>query len=180
VTLLRTNIPPAELRSLRDDIRRFLSARFSGMSGWLCLGWIDGDPDIEPMREEWFNLPAQAHQVTARAVELAEQGYKLYVARCLLAEPRRSYPTALPSEWLWVDDAAIDRLRAEVATLQRQVAAERNPRRREDIADQVDDLSYRLGRHEASAELKQSFAQRAREDLRRLAGEMAPAVRLEA
>lgn len=104
----QTTAPRAELRSLRDDVRAFLGRRFSGQAGLLCLGYIDGDPSIERMREEWYELPRQARQVTDRCVQLAEQGHNLYVAVCLFSARRRSYSTALPSQWLWIDDASID------------------------------------------------------------------------
>jgi hypothetical protein len=93
---------------IADVIESFLKRRFANQSGWLCLGWIDGDPQLEPLREEWYHLPRQLGLITARAVELAQRGYNLYVAVCLFSKRRRSYKTALPSAWLWIDDAAID------------------------------------------------------------------------
>ena len=101
------NTPPADHHTLRETICTFLNDRFAGQSGWLCLGWIDGDPQIEPLREEWYQMPRQAHTVTIRTLELAECGCNLYVALCLFSQRKRSYATALPSAWLWIDDAAI-------------------------------------------------------------------------
>jgi hypothetical protein len=102
------DIVPAEDTTLSSTIRAFLHDRFADQAGWLCLGWIDGDPQIEPLREEWYHMPRQAHTLTGRAVELAERGYNLYVALCLFAIRRRSYVTALPSRWLWIDDAVVE------------------------------------------------------------------------
>jgi hypothetical protein len=104
----RTNTPPAELRSVADDIRACLERRFAGQAGYLCLGWIDGDPDIERMVEEWYQWPHQARQIVDRYVVLAERGHNLYIGLSLHQEPKRSYATAHASAWLWVDDAAID------------------------------------------------------------------------
>jgi DNA-binding MarR family transcriptional regulator len=102
------SISPAQHHALRETIRSFLNDRFAGQSGWLCLGWIDGDPQIEPLREEWYHMPRQAQIVTGRALELADRGYNLFVGLCLFSSRKRSYATALPSAWLWIDDAAIE------------------------------------------------------------------------
>jgi hypothetical protein len=84
----------------------FLTARFGGQSGWLCLGWIAGDPRVEPLREEWYQLPRQLTAAIDWAEAQAEHGMNLYVAPCLFAERRRCYATALPTAWLWLDDVA--------------------------------------------------------------------------
>jgi hypothetical protein len=88
-------------------IRAFLTAHFVGQSGWLCLGWINGDPKVEPLRETWFELPRQLTDAIQCAQTLAECQYNLYVAPCLFRERTRGYATALPSAWLWLDDVAI-------------------------------------------------------------------------
>jgi hypothetical protein len=89
-------------------IADFLTARFSGQSGWLCLGWIAGDPKIEPLCERWYELPRQLSAAIHWVQTLADCHANLYVAPCLFAERRRSYATALPSAWLWLDDVALD------------------------------------------------------------------------
>jgi hypothetical protein len=90
------------------ELAAFLTTRFGGQSGWLCLGWIDGDPALEPLRETWFELPRQLSAAIRCAQTLASCHANLYVAPCLFAERRRSYATALPSAWLWLDDVALD------------------------------------------------------------------------
>ncbi|HNP70473.1 MAG TPA: DNA-primase RepB domain-containing protein [Kouleothrix sp.] len=60
------------------------------------------------MREEWFLWPAQAHQIATRYAELATRGFNLYAGICLFARRKRSYASALPSPWLWLDDAPAD------------------------------------------------------------------------
>jgi hypothetical protein len=90
------------------EVAVFLTARFGDRSGWLCLGWIDGDPALEPLRETWFKLPRQLSAAIQCAQTLADCHYNLYVAPCLFGERRRSYATALPSAWLWLDDVAVD------------------------------------------------------------------------
>jgi hypothetical protein len=97
-----TYTPPA------TPIAAFLTTRFAGQSGWLCLGWIEGDPGLEPLRETWFELPRQLSAAIHCAQTLADCHANLYVAPCLFAERRRSYATALPSAWLWLDDVALD------------------------------------------------------------------------
>ncbi|MBK9715045.1 MAG: hypothetical protein IPO81_27730 [Kouleothrix sp.] len=102
MTMERTHAPPA------SDIRAFLTARFAGQAGWLCLGWIDSDPRMEPLRETWFELPRQLTAAVQCAQTLAECGHNLYVTPCLFAERTRGYATALPCAWLWLDDVAIE------------------------------------------------------------------------
>lgn len=86
----------------------FLAARFAGQFGWLCLGRIDGDPHLGSLRETWFALPRQLSAAIHWAQTLADCHANLYVAPCLFFERRRSYATALPSAWLWLDDVALD------------------------------------------------------------------------
>jgi hypothetical protein len=101
-TVDATYAPPA------THIAAFLTARFAGQSGWLCLGWIDGDPQIEPLRETWFALPRQLSAAIHWAQTLADWHANLYIAPCLFTQRRRSYATALASAWLWLDDVALD------------------------------------------------------------------------
>jgi hypothetical protein len=101
-TVDATHAPPT------TPIADFLTARFAGQSGWLCLGWIAGDPQAEPLRETWYELPHQLTPAIHCGQTLAACGHNLYVAPCLFRERRRSYATALASAWLWLDDVALD------------------------------------------------------------------------
>src|SRR5689334_23541348 len=91
-----------------QQLAGFLRRCFGGQSGWLCMGWIDGDPKVESLRETWFELPRQFTAALQCARTLADCQFNLYVAPCLFRERTRGYATALPSVWLWLDDVAID------------------------------------------------------------------------
>ena len=71
---------------------QLIQARFTGQAGWFCLGTIDGDPDIEKMKQEWYLLPRQRAELAERCTELAARNCNLYWAAC-----KRSYAAALPS-----------------------------------------------------------------------------------
>ncbi len=84
---------------------QLIQDRFAGQSGWFCLGTIDGDPDMEKMKQEWYLLPRQHTALAQRCAELAARSFNLYWAACLFDQRKRSYATALPSPWLWQDDS---------------------------------------------------------------------------
>ena len=37
--------------------RTWIDSRFAGQRGFLCLGYIDGDPQIEDLRQKWYVYP---------------------------------------------------------------------------------------------------------------------------
>lgn len=89
-------------------------------SGWLCIGWIDGNPKTEPLHEEWFYVPTQHNQALNRLAALAETAGNIYARMCLfqklLETSKRGdswslkgdYDHALPSRLIWKDDTGID------------------------------------------------------------------------
>jgi hypothetical protein len=87
---------------------QLIQGRFAGQSGWFCLGTIDGDPDLEKMKQEWYLLPRQRSELAERCAELAARGFNLYWAACLFDRRKRTYAAALPSAWLWQDDSPAD------------------------------------------------------------------------
>lgn len=90
------------------DFDQLIMARFAGQRGWFCLGHIDLDPDIEDLKQEWYSWPRQRRDLADRCAALASRGYNLYWAECLFSGRKRSYKNALPSAWLWIDDAPED------------------------------------------------------------------------
>lgn len=89
-------------------------------TGYLCIGWIEGNPEVEPMQHALYYVPTQRPKADARLAELAEQGHGIYARMCLFqklrAEGKRSdiyavaadYDHALPSRLIWKDDTGID------------------------------------------------------------------------
>lgn len=92
----------------------FLDRHFAGQAGEFCLGFIDGDPRLEKMQIEWYSWPRQRSIITYRYAELAAQGHNLYAGMCLFSNRKRAYATALPSPWLWLDEAPADGVYTEL------------------------------------------------------------------
>ena len=84
--------------------RTWIDSRFAGQRGFLCLGYIDGDPQIEDLRQKWYVYPLEAQRAAADLADYAARGFNLYMAPCLFSERTRKYTYALPSIWLWADD----------------------------------------------------------------------------
>lgn len=82
-----------------------IESHFANQRGWFCLGYIDGDPTIEAMKQEWYFWPRQRTAIAERYAQLAAREFNLYWCACLFAARKRSYKNALPSPWLWQDDA---------------------------------------------------------------------------
>jgi hypothetical protein len=107
-TLAQTSTPPAAPHSRHSDTAQFLDDLFSGQSGRLCLGFIDGDPRIEEMQEEWYDWPRECTTILDRYVFHDQQGHDIYVRMCLFTKRSGKYINALPSRWIWQDEAKID------------------------------------------------------------------------
>ena len=88
-----------------QTIAHFLDTIYGTQSGQCCLGMIDGDPSREKLREEWYAWPRERRTVVHRLAHLTQRGLNVYTARCLFTTQKRSYATATPSRWLWIDDA---------------------------------------------------------------------------
>lgn len=82
----------------------FLDTLFGDQAGQLCLGYIDGDPQIEAMRQEWYSWPRQRPLVLQRFAEHDAQGHDIYVRQVLYSRRDAHAPYALPSSWIWRDD----------------------------------------------------------------------------
>src|SRR5262249_28362337 len=61
---------PSETYVIAADIRAFLNKRYLNQHGQYWLGYIEGDPVIERMHTEWYELPRKARAITDRYVEL--------------------------------------------------------------------------------------------------------------
>ena len=105
---------------IEAQIAADLDLIIDNQSGWLCVGWIDGDPKTEALHEEWFYVPAQREKALSRTVELAEQGSNIYARQCLFQRIQElskrgdaftlagDYAHALPSRLIWKDDCRAD------------------------------------------------------------------------
>ncbi len=88
----------------------WIESRDSG-TGWLCLGTIVGNPDRKEehtFAEHWYQWPAQKDDALKEVATWIDQRFNIYNTPCLFSEPVRGYATALPTDKLWIDDAAID------------------------------------------------------------------------
>ena len=82
---------------LRNQIMRL----FAGLSGWACLRHCDGDPQIEDVKETWYEWSRQISSLLADAFLYAERGYNVYIRQCLFGRRKASYDTGLSSPWIW-------------------------------------------------------------------------------
>ncbi|NOK58245.1 MAG: hypothetical protein GFH27_549279n51 [Chloroflexi bacterium AL-W] len=98
-----------------NTVAYFLDQLYGDQHGYMLLAWIDGDPREgmpNTYREEYYELPRQRRALNQRIAALHDcrsqydgtPGMNIYVSQCLFTAPKRSYHTALPSRWLWVDD----------------------------------------------------------------------------
>lgn len=100
-----TNAQQRSTTTIPTTISAFIDSRYAGQQGWACIGWIDGDPRYEKMHEEFYQWPAQRPKLLQSLACLASHVGNIYSAPCLFSERRRHRSTALPSNWLWMDDA---------------------------------------------------------------------------
>src|SRR4051794_34360457 len=66
-----------------DMIVQDIDRSFAGRSGHACLGYIEGNPLVDPMRQEWFYLPTQRTTLITRVTELESQYGDVYISQCL-------------------------------------------------------------------------------------------------
>ncbi len=107
-------------RTNNSEIARDADRIIDGQAGWLCIGWIDGNPQTTPMQQAWYYVPTQRNQALTHLAELAETVGNIYARQCLfqkLLEPSKrgdawtlhgDYAHALPSRLLWKDDCRAD------------------------------------------------------------------------
>lgn len=77
--------------------------------GYLCLGTISGNPDDKlPLEQHWYTWPAERDRARRDLETWANRGLNTYVVPCLFTQRERTYDTALPSAWLWLDDVALN------------------------------------------------------------------------
>lgn len=89
------------------DLARYLCELLGEQEGWVCLGFIDGDPRKKGtrMREEWeYYRSGWLTTLIKRISELIERYGNVYISLCLYRSKKRSYETALKSRWIWTDD----------------------------------------------------------------------------
>jgi hypothetical protein len=100
-----------------DTIAHDIDRSFAGRSGFACLGYIEGDPLVDDMRQEFFYLPTQRTAMIARATELESLFGDVYIGQCLFQRIEefgrsgrsvyavaRDYAHALPHNEIWKDD----------------------------------------------------------------------------
>lgn len=113
----RTNTPArwAPVSTLKRRAYDTLDRFFGTRTGYLWLGYIDGDPSIpegkpgySPMQGEYFKLQTARDRwaATARIAFWHSQGWNIYFSPCLYRAQKRSEANALPSHILWLDDYA--------------------------------------------------------------------------
>ena len=85
--------------------RTWIDSRFSGQRGFLCLGYADGDPRIEDLRQKWYVYPLEAQRAAADLADYAARVASICTWPPVSFSKRtRKYTYALPSIWLWADD----------------------------------------------------------------------------
>jgi hypothetical protein len=101
----------AQRLAIDPDTAWFLDFLFGEQDGWLCLGYVDGDPSIPkgqpgytPLKEEWYRWPRQRPEVLQRFVEHDTRDHNIYVRQCLFTKQGGSQANALDSRIVWQDD----------------------------------------------------------------------------
>lgn len=101
----------APVAPVNPDTTAYLDFLFGEQAGWLCAGYIDGDPSIpkdqpghSPLREKWFDWPRQRHDALICLGLHDEQGHNIYMRQCLFSEKSGTLSNALPSRIIWQDD----------------------------------------------------------------------------
>lgn len=109
--------PALSTNLIESAITQDIDRSFGGRSGHACLGYIEGDPLVDDMRQEFFHLPTQRAALIARAVKLESQFGDIYIGQCLFQRIEefghrgrsvyavaRDYAHALPHNEIWKDD----------------------------------------------------------------------------